>query len=80
MGFGVAPRRCGIHSKPQPLLQKTYLSYAFKTLATCTRSCLRAQDRACVHMQWLTYVGYDPHTQAEGYFGQFISKKRVFLI
>ena len=23
MGFGMAPRRYGIHSKPQPLLQKT---------------------------------------------------------
>jgi len=25
MGFGMAPRRCGIHSKPQQLLQKTCL-------------------------------------------------------
>ena len=33
MGFGVAPKRCGIHSKPQPLLQKTCLSYASETLA-----------------------------------------------
>ena len=27
MGFGVAPRRCGIRSKSHPLLQKTYLLY-----------------------------------------------------
>ena len=31
MGFGMAPKRCGIHSKPQPLLQKTCLSYAYET-------------------------------------------------
>ena len=28
MGFGMAPRRCEIRSKPQPLLQKPFLSYA----------------------------------------------------
>ena len=27
MGFGMASRRCGIRSKPHPLLQKTYLLY-----------------------------------------------------
>ena len=32
MGFGMAPRQCEICSKPQPLLQKTCLSYASKTL------------------------------------------------
>ena len=32
MGFGVAPRRCEIRSKPQPLLQKKCLSYTFETL------------------------------------------------
>ena len=35
MGFGMAPRRCEIHSKLQPLLYKTRLSYAFETLAAC---------------------------------------------
>ena len=30
MGFGMAPRQCEICSKPQPLLQKTCLSYASK--------------------------------------------------
>ena len=34
MGFGTAPRRCGIHSKPQPLLQKTCLFYVSEILAT----------------------------------------------
>ena len=33
-GFEVVPRRCGVHSKPQPLLQKTCLSYTSETLAT----------------------------------------------
>ena len=33
MGFGMAPKGCGIHSKPQPLLQKTCLLHASKTLA-----------------------------------------------
>ena len=32
-GFGAAPRQCGIHYKPWPLLQKTCLSYTFETLA-----------------------------------------------
>ena len=36
MGFREAPRRHGIHSKTQPSLQKTCLSYASKTLATYT--------------------------------------------
>ena len=33
MGFGMAPRRYKIPSKPQSLLQKTFLSYASETLA-----------------------------------------------
>ena len=36
IGFGKAPRRRGIHSKTQPLLQKTCLSYVSETLATYT--------------------------------------------
>ena len=31
MGFGMVPRGCGIHSKPQPLLQKTCLFMSLKT-------------------------------------------------
>ena len=46
MGFGIVPRQCGIRSKPQPLLQKTCLSYAFKTLAAYTGMCLRTQALA----------------------------------
>ena len=30
MEFGMTPRRCGIHSKPQPLLQKTCLFMSLK--------------------------------------------------
>ena len=41
MGFGMAPRQCEICSKPQPLLQKTCLSYASKTLVSTTK---HAQD------------------------------------
>ena len=41
MAFGTAPKQCGIHSKPQSLLKKTYISYAFETLAAYTRTCLR---------------------------------------
>ena len=30
MGFGTASRQCGIRSKPQPLLQKIFISYTFE--------------------------------------------------
>ena len=36
MGFGIISKRCGICSKPQPLLQKIYLSYASETLTVYT--------------------------------------------
>ena len=48
MGFGTTPRRCEIHSKPQPLLQKTCLSYAFKTLAAYVGMWLRTHALVCV--------------------------------
>ena len=48
IGFGTTHKRCGIHSKPQPLLQKTCLSYAFETLATYTGMCLYTYALACV--------------------------------
>ena len=41
---------------------------------------LHVQDCAYVRMQWLTNVGHNPCAQAEGYFGQFISKNRFLLI
>ena len=59
MGFGMAPRQCGICSKPQPLLQKTCLFYASETLAYI-RMCLRTHALACVHRPQLTYVGQGP--------------------
>ena len=37
MGFGTAPRRYGIHSKPQQLLQKTCIFHASETLAAYAR-------------------------------------------
>ena len=43
MGFGTAPRRCGIHSKSHPLLLKTCISYTSETLALYARMCLRTQ-------------------------------------
>ena len=39
MGFGMARRRCGIHSKPQRLLLKTCLLHAFKTLVAYVGVC-----------------------------------------
>ena len=54
MGFGTAPRRCGICSKPRSLLQKTCLSYTSKTLAVYVGICLRT--RAGLHMQAATHV------------------------
>ena len=67
MGFGTTPTRCGLNSKPQPLLQKTCLSYASETLVVYTRS-------VCIHMLWRAYASRNPHTQAKGHFGHFISK------
>ena len=69
----MAPRQCEIHSKPQPLLWKTCISYAFETLAAYAGMC------ACVRRLWPTYVGHGPCAQAEGYFGHFISKNRFFF-
>ena len=53
---GTAPKRCGIHSKPQPLLQKTCLSYAFKTLAAYTTMCLCTHALARIRSLRLTYA------------------------
>ena len=41
--LGMAPKRCGIRSKLQPLLQKTCLFYTSKTLVAYARLCLRMQ-------------------------------------
>ena len=60
MGFGTAPKRCGIHSKPQPLLQKTYLSYTSETLATYARMCLCTHTLAGARKPQLMYTGQGP--------------------
>ena len=60
MGFGMAPRQCGIHFKPQPLLQKTYLSYASKTLAAYIGMCLCMHALARVCRPRPTYAGQGP--------------------
>ena len=56
MGFGMAPRRSGIHSKPQPLLQKTCLSYASETLAAYTCFSLRMQTATHIRRLRATLV------------------------
>ena len=73
MGFGMAPRRCGIHSKPQPLLQKTCIFHAFETLAAYAKMCLCMHALAHVRRPLPTYVGRGP-------LWSFISKNRFLLI
>ena len=53
MGFGTTPRRCGIHSKPQSLLQKTCLFYTFETQATYTPiyACFGPYMQAAAHIR-----------------------------
>ena len=60
MRFGTALRRCGIRFKPQPLLQKTCLSYASETLAVYIRMSLRTHALARINRLRLTYVGRGP--------------------
>ena len=70
MEFGMAPRRCRICFKPQPLLQKTCLSYASETLATC--SGLRTQATTHVHRPRATLVKLFPKID-------FCSLKRLYF-
>ena len=49
IGFGIAPRLCEIHFKPQPLLQKTCIFHASKPQ-------MRTQECAYVCMLWPTYT------------------------
>ena len=44
LGFGTAPKQCGIHSKPQSLMQKTFLLITSKTLTAYAGLCL------CMHV------------------------------
>ena len=54
----MAPRRCEIHSKPQPLLQRTCLFHAFEALAAyaCFGPCMQAATQ--VHGLRATLVFY----------------------
>ena len=56
MEFGMTPKQCGIHFKPQPLLQKTSLSYASETLTTHARMCLCTHALVCVRRPRATLV------------------------
>ena len=56
MGFRTALRRCKIHSKPQPLLQKTCLSYASETLAAYAGMCMHTQALAHIRRPRATLV------------------------
>ena len=73
MGFGMAPKCYKIHSKPQSLLQKTFIFHAFETLATYAGMCLRMHALARVHRLLRTYVG-------QGLLWFFISKNRFLCI
>ena len=72
MGFGTAPRWCGIHSKHLPLLQKTCLSYAFETLVAYAGTCLYTHALARVCRSRPTYVG-------RGLLWSFYFQNRLFL-
>jgi len=74
------PKRCGIHSEPQSLLQKTCISYASETLDAYAGMCLHTHALAHVRRPRPTYVGRDPRMQVKGHFGHFISKNRFLLI
>ena len=73
MGFGMASRKCGINSKPQPLWQKTCLFYASEALAAYAGVCLHTHALAHVRKPLPTYVG-------RGLLWFFISKNRFLLI
>ena len=60
MGLGMALRRCGIHSKTQPLLQKTCISYAFKTLAAYAGMCMCMLALARIRKPRPTYASRGP--------------------
>ena len=73
MKFGMAPKQCGIHSKPQPLLQKTYFFYVSKTLVVYIGVSQRTHALAKVRKPLPTNVG-------RGSLLSFISKNRFLLI
>ena len=67
MGFGMAPRRCGIHSKPQPLLQKTCIFHASETLAAYAGMCQHTHA-------FPTYTCFGPRTWVKGHIGYLFTK------
>ena len=79
IGFGTTPRRCRIHSKPQVLLQKTCISYAFETLATCAGLCLRTHAMAYERRPQPMCTGRGPLWSI--YFQKqiFFSLKRLYI-
>ena len=80
IGFEMATRRYEIHSKPQPLLQKTCIFYVSKTLTAYAGVCLRTHALAHICMLWPTYVGCCPRMWVKDHFGHFISKNIFVLI
>ena len=58
MGFGTTRRRCRIHSKPQPLLQKTCFFHAFETLVAYVGVCLCTHALAHVREPTASLVIY----------------------
>ena len=79
IGFGIAPRQCGIYFKPQPLLQKTCFSYAFETIAAYARMCLRTHALARIRKLQLTYVGREPLWSFNFSKIDFCSFKRLYF-
>ena len=57
LGFGTALGRCEIHSKPYPLMQKTYISYTSENLAACAGMCLRIHALAHIRRPQPMYAG-----------------------
>ena len=56
MGFGTAPKCCGIHSKPQSLLQKICLFHASETLVAYAGMCLRTHTLAHIRKLMPMYM------------------------
>ena len=78
--FETATRRYEIHSKLQPLLQKTCLFYVSETLTAFEGVCLHTHALAHICMLWPTYAGYCPRMSVKDHFGHFISKNIFLLI
>ena len=73
IGFRTAPKRCEIHSKPQPLLKKTCIFHTFETLVVYVGMCLCTHTLTHIRRLLPTYVGRWP-------LWYFISKNKFLLI